>query len=207
LQRGEIDIGAKYLIGTELYSPGDVAWEEKELKGIDSSWKTYFEKCLKRHLSYLGKNNIFDRGILDQITTILAENADLLQLKSGSLLHRDFALWNILGSSDRITTLIDWDNAVIGDAADDIAIMNCFMDRAYMDHLLDAYSQTHPIDKTFNRRISFYTLRNMLWKTMIRHYMRYFDKDESFFLTKNSEGISLKEFSILKITTAIKELS
>lgn len=34
LQRGEIDIGAKYLVGTELYSPGDVAWEEKELERL-----------------------------------------------------------------------------------------------------------------------------------------------------------------------------
>lgn len=32
LERGEIDIGARYLNGTELYSPEDVAWEATELE-------------------------------------------------------------------------------------------------------------------------------------------------------------------------------
>jgi len=34
LERGEIDIGARYLNGTELYSPGDVAWEAAEFERL-----------------------------------------------------------------------------------------------------------------------------------------------------------------------------
>ncbi len=36
LQRGEIDIGARYLNGTELYSPEDVEWENGELERLVS---------------------------------------------------------------------------------------------------------------------------------------------------------------------------
>ncbi len=34
LKRGEIDVGARYLNGTELYSPEDVAWEAAELERL-----------------------------------------------------------------------------------------------------------------------------------------------------------------------------
>jgi len=177
------------------------------LKGIDLSWKVYFEKCLTKHLKYLKEKSLLPVTTIKKITELIQSNINLLDISKGSLLHRDFALWNILGSTDRIKAVIDWDDAVIGDPADDIAMVNCFMEKSYTEILMKEYTKTNKIDSQFKQRISLYTLRNMLWKTVIRHFMGYFKKDDSFFLNKNSEGLSLKDYTFKKIHTAIEELS
>jgi hypothetical protein len=75
-----------------------------------------------------------------------------------------------------------------------------------MEIMLEAYSSVSPLCESFKSRIWFYTLRNMLWKTMIRHYMGYFDRDKDFFLSKNDLNLSLKEYSLGKIEQAVKNL-
>jgi hypothetical protein len=75
-----------------------------------------------------------------------------------------------------------------------------------MENLLKSYSQIVPADEIFRRKIHFYTLRNMLWKIMIRHYMGYFDKDDQFFLNKNELNLSLKAYSLEKIKQSINAL-
>ncbi len=178
----------------------------KQLRGIDPTWRAYFHKCLENHLAYLETHRILPAGILPRIRRTLETHGELLETDRGVLLHRDFAIWNLLGSVNRIEAVIDWDDAVIGDPADDIGMVNCFMDEAYMETLLRAYARVHPVDERFRRKVSLYTLRNMLWKTVIRHYMGYFDKDSSFFLSKNSEGISLKDFGLKKIKASLEAL-
>jgi aminoglycoside phosphotransferase (APT) family kinase protein len=178
-----------------------------EIRGLDTSWADYFHKCLDRHLGYLRDHALLSARDLERVEARLARHEACLELSGGVLLHRDFALWNILGGRDRIETVIDWDDVVIGDPADDIAIVNCFHEPAYMERLLSAYGETHAVDEPFMRRVSLYTLRNMLWKIKIRHEMGYFDKDDSFFLSRNSRGITLREYSMLKVEQCLEELA
>ena len=177
------------------------------IQGLDASWEIYFHKCLDKHLAYLRDRDILTAKTVAQIEACFERNQHLLRISRGSLLHRDFALWNILGTPDSIIAVIDWDDTVVGDPADDIAIVSCFNDTSYMAQLLAAYGETQPVDESFRHRVSLYTLRNMLWKIMIRHYMGYFEKADSFFLNKNDRGVSLWEYSFHKLHTALKELT
>ncbi len=181
--------------------------EEKQICGIDPTWAAYFNKCLPKHLGYLQDKQILSAGKIRQIEQIFECRQEWLNLDAGSLLHRDFAYWNILGTQDRISAVIDWDDAVIGDPADDLGIVNCFNAPEFMRIMLESYSSSTPVDENFTHRIWLYTLRNMLWKTMIRHYMGYFDRDKKFFLNKNELNLSLKEYSLEKINQSIKNLS
>jgi aminoglycoside phosphotransferase (APT) family kinase protein len=179
---------------------------EKRICGIDPTWEAYFNKCLPKHLGYLRDKEILSAEKIRSIENIFEERRGWLNLAEGSLLHRDFAYWNILGTPDKICAVIDWDDAVIGDPADDLGIVNCFNSPGFMEILIEAYSSVSQIDENFKLRIWFYTLRNMLWKTMIRHYMGYFDRDKNFFLSKNDLNMSLKEYTLDKIDQAIKSM-
>ncbi len=184
----------------------EVLSKEKRICGIDPTWAAYFNKCLPKHLAYLQDNEILNSEMIRQIEEIFESRQAWLDLREGSLLHRDFAFWNILGTAEKITAVIDWDDAVIGDPADDLGIVNCFNSPAFMEILLEAYSSISPLGESFKSRIWFYTLRNMLWKTMIRHYMGYFGRDKDFFLSKNDLNLSLKEYSLGKIEQAVKNM-
>lgn len=176
------------------------------LQGRDGAWQDYFCKCLDQHLGYLRDREFLAGGVIQRIEKIFASRQDLLQIGKGSLLHRDFAFWNILGTVDEIKAVIDWDDTVIGDPADDLGIVNCFNNQEFMENLLAVYSLRHQVDDIFRVKIHFYTLRNMLWKAMIRHYMGYFDQDENFFLNKKDSNLSLKELTINKIMQSLEKL-
>lgn len=178
-----------------------------EIRGLDASWAEYFHTRLGRHLGYLQAHALLSDRDLGRVETVLARHREVLDLEQGVLLHRDFALWNILGLKDRIEAVIDWDDLVIGDPADDIAIVNCFHEAPHMERLLAAYGETHPVDESFMIRVSLYTLRNMLWKIMIRHELGYFDRDDSFFLSMNGRGVPLRAYSLLKVEQCLEELS
>ncbi len=179
---------------------------EARLSGRDPTWQEYFNKCLPSHLKYLRDCGLLEGPVVQQIEGLFSRHEALLNIRQGALLHRDFAYWNILGTPTEIKAVIDWDDAVIGDPADDLGIVNCFNDPDFMAILLANYSgERHPPPE-LHARIQLYTLRNMLWKAMIRHYMGYFEQDANFFLNENTAELTLKDLTILKITQSIEQL-
>lgn len=180
--------------------------ESGSFQGIDHTWAAYFNKCLARHLGYLRDHDLLSANEITRIDNAFSRHSALLDCERGSLLHRDFAYWNILGTPTSITAVIDWDDAVIGDPADDLGIVQCFNGPGYMERLLDAYTERQAVDDSFRTRIDLYTLRNMLWKTMIRHYMGYFERGKDFFLSTNEANLSLRDYSLAKIRGSLNAL-
>jgi aminoglycoside phosphotransferase (APT) family kinase protein len=95
--------------------------------------------------------------------------APLTELAEGAIVHRDVAFWNLLGERDRITAIIDWDGVVIGDPADDFGILGCFYASDVLDPVKEGYRAIRPLPEPFEIKMHLYTLRNMLWKAMVRH--------------------------------------
>ncbi len=168
----------------------DILQRNNQIKGIYQSYREYFLCCLDSHLAYLNFHSDKIREILERIP----------EPATGSLVHRDPAFWNILGKPDQIVALIDWDDAVSGDPADDLGMLWCFHDRTFMEELLAAYGD---INDEFRHRIDLHYLRNMLWKTVLRDRMGYFNKNSDFFLNTGNQ-ISLKELTYQKLNEALK---
>lgn len=59
--------------------------------------------------------------LLPELKGLVADFRPLLQLEEGCLVHKDLALWNVLGENDKISAVIDWDDAVSGDTSSKIA--------------------------------------------------------------------------------------
>lgn len=174
-----------------------------ELCGLDQSPAAYFNKRLDEHLTYLETRRLADT---ERARALLRRGLPLLDGVPGVLLHRDFAFWNLLGTPEKIVAVIDWDDAVSGDPADDFGILNCFHEKEFMETALAAYGEIRPTGESFRARVALHTLRNMLWKTVIRHRLGYFGQGEDFFLSRNELGISMKEYTLRKLSGTMDEL-
>lgn len=168
------------------------------LKGLCSSYRDYFNTRLDEHLAYLGRHEIIGRRDLENIRGILRDASPLLDLARGTLVHRDAALWNVLGTPSSVEAIIDWDDCVSGDPADDLGVLACFHDDDFMLPLIEGYGAA-ALDRSFQLRIKLHTLRNLLWKAKLRHSLGYFSRDESFFLVNSSNAKSLRQFTVDRI--------
>jgi aminoglycoside phosphotransferase (APT) family kinase protein len=178
-----------------------------EIQGLDQSHRTYFLKNLDRHLAYLHDHGLLDGEQIRAIEGRIMGLAHLTELSQGSIVHRDIALWNVLGERDRIAAIIDWDDVVIGDPADDFGILNCFYPPEMIRYVKEGYASLRPLPEPFDLRMNLYTLRNMLWKAMVRHYMGYFEETGSFYMLNADNRASLRDFTLGRIAAALAAVS
>jgi len=177
-----------------------------KLQGLDRCHSDYFDKCLDDHLGYLRDAGFLDSSKIGRIEAVFRRYSELLDIKRPSLLHKDMAFWNVLGAPDRVAAIVDWDDTVLGDPIDDLAIVRCFYDADVFEPLVAAYRRTAALPEDFTTRLWLYVLRNMLWKAKIRHFMGYFQMDESFFIRSRENRDSLEAFTHKRIDMAIDKL-
>jgi fructosamine-3-kinase len=175
------------------------------LCGPHSSYADYFHLRLEEHLHFLTK-----RGFLTNADEILAEienHRALLDLAPGCLVHKDLALWNILGTQDQIAAFIDFDDAISGDPMDDLSLLACFHDAAFLQRAFEGYQSVRALPEHYQRRFWLHLLRNMIVKAVIRVGAGYFDRDDGFFLIgSGSSGSNLREMTLSRLASALRGL-
>ena len=90
---------------------------------IGSAHADYFHLRLDEHLSFLVARSFLTAKQRDDIVSEIENHRSLLQLASGCLVHKDLALWNVLGTRDHIAAFIDFDDAISGDPMDDLSLI------------------------------------------------------------------------------------
>jgi len=176
------------------------------VRGLDRCYADYFGKRLDDHLGYLAHHGLLSSEDNGRVVAAFAASAPLLELSGGVLVHRDAAYWNLLGTPRRITALVDWDDAVSGDPTDDLGMLSCFHDDAFMDRLLAAYLDGAPPPAAFRARIGLHWLRNMLWKAKLRHALGYFEQGREFFLNAPGADGTLRERTLAGLHRALNRL-
>ncbi len=175
------------------------------LCGPHFSYADYFQLRLEEHLHFLAK-----RGFLANTDEILAEienHRALLNLDAGCLVHKDLALWNILGTCDQISAFIDFDDAISGDPMDDLSLLACFHDAAFLQRAFEGYQSMRALPEYHLRRFWLHLVRNMIVKAVIRVGAGYFDRDDGFFLIgSGSSGASLRETTQSRLALALQGL-
>ena len=178
---------------------------DEQLRGYRSSYADYFHLRLDEHLHFLKT-----RGFLANTNEILAEienHRALLDLPQGCLVHKDLALWNILGTRDAIAAFIDFDDAISGDQMDDLSLLACFHDAAFLQRAFEGYQSIRSLPEHHLRRFWLHLLRNMIVKAVIRVGAGYFDRDDGFFLIgSGSSGASLREITLSRLALALRGL-
>lgn len=180
---------------------------KKTLCGFHSAYQTHFNLRLAEHLNFLVSHAFLNNHERDLFSRVLAEHQSLLDLKTGCLVHKDLALWNILGTESELKAFIDFDDAISGDPMDDISLLACFHDAAFVQKALEGYTSTRPLPPEYRRRFWMHLVRNMIVKSVIRVGAGYFERDSSFFLIGNtSSGETFKTFTRTRLLRALEGL-
>jgi len=192
------------------YGPFDpeILRNEDRLQGFHAEYEDYFFLHLDRHLDILTARHFLDRGDAEKLREAIETHRDLLRLKGGCLVHKDLALWNILGTADEILAFIDWDDSISGDPMDDLSLLGCFYDGAVLARALQGYAAVRSLPPEYRRRFWLHLLRNMIVKAVIRVESGYFDRDDSFFLIgSGSNGTDLKTATYARLMAALDGLN
>ncbi len=181
--------------------------ERATLKGYHNSYSGYFNLNLGRHLKALREGDFIDEVEESKIIDVIESRHDLLNLKQGCLVHKDLALWNILGPSDGVAAYIDWDDAIAGDPMDDVSLIACFHGADTVARVLEGYGRIQPLPSDYEARVWLHFLRNMIIKSVIRVGASYFDKDLDFFLIgSKSSGEDFKTETKTRLHNAVEGL-
>lgn len=194
----------------EGYGPynSEILRTEGRLKGLLPTYRDYYMLNMEKHLAFLVQHSFIEREMAYNITRAVASNSDHLDISQGCLVHKDLALWNILGTENEIKAVIDWDDAISGDPTDDLSLMGCFHSGLEINSLIKGYQSIKPLPESFLKRFWLHLMRNMLFKSVIRVGAGYFNKNNNFFLI-NSEsggGESLRDFTLNRIMLAYEGL-
>jgi fructosamine-3-kinase len=169
------------------------------------SYADYFHLRLDEHLRFLTQ-----RGFLPYAAEFLTEienHRALLDLAPGCLVHKDLALWNILGTERQISDFIDFDDSIAGDSMDDLSLLACFHDAAFLRQAFEGYQSVRTLPEQHQRRFWLHLLRNMIVKAVIRVGAGYFDRDDGFFLIgSGSSGSNLREMTLSRLALALRGL-
>lgn len=200
------EIGASVARWQAVRPPGFGILDD-ELHGFHPAYADYFHLRLDEHLRFLVERAFLSpdqrREILNEVSTHEA----LLNLEGGCLVHKDLALWNILGSPDHIAAYIDFDDAISGDPMDDLSLLACFHDAAFLHRAFEGYESIRPLPDHHLRRFWLHLLRNMIVKSVIRVGAGYFDRDDGFFLIgSGSSGTRLRETTLSRLSLALRGL-
>jgi fructosamine-3-kinase len=196
-------------IRPEGFGPFDPAhWRSAQrLSAFHSSYPAYFGLRLDQHLGFLVERGFLTHEQRRGLALAIDDHQHLLRLDQGCLVHKDLALWNILGSADAIAAFIDFDDAISGDPMDDLSLLGCFHDGAFLARAIEGYQSIRPLPDEHRRRFWLHLLRNMIVKSVIRVGAGYFDRDDGFFLIgAGSSGQDLREFTLARLQAALQGL-
>ncbi len=177
------------------------------LRGFHRTYADYFHLHLDRHLRFLEDSGFLSNKEKQAMEDAVARHQSLLDLPQGCLVHKDLALWNILGSETEIAAFIDFDDTIAGDPMDDLSLLACFHEPAVIERALAGYAAVRPLPQHHERRLALHLLRNMIVKAVIRVGAGYFDRSSSFFLiASGGNGADLRTFTKERLATALQAL-
>lgn len=194
-------------VAVDGYGPFQPGAQNSPLRGYHRDYTSYFWLHLDRHLNFLSSQQFLTSTQADEIHREIQAHASLLDLPCGCLVHKDLALWNILGTPQRIAAFIDWDDAISGDPMDDLSLLGCFYPGDIIHEALAGYVRFKPLPAEHRRRFWLHLLRNMLVKAVIRVGAGYFDRTDGFFLIgSGSTGADLRTSTQTRIAKALQGL-
>lgn len=180
---------------------------DDSLSGCHGTYAGYFHLRLDEHLAFLVKRGFLTAEQHQDIAIEIENHRALLDLDRGCFVHKDLALWNILGSETRIAAFIDFDDSICGDPMDDLSLLACFHDAKFLNRAFEGYASIRPLPADHLRRFWLHLLRNMIVKAVIRVGAGYFDRDSAFFLIgSGSSGAGLRDFTLARLDLALNGL-
>jgi len=191
------------------FGPFDLdAWREgRGLIAFHADYPAYYRLRLEDHLGFLVSRSFLSAERADEIRNVIDAHAGALRLDRGVLVHKDLALWNVLGTPESAVAFIDFDDAISGDPMDDLSLLACFHNAAFLEQAFAGYASERALPEDWRSRFWLHLLRNLIVKAVIRVGAGYFERDSGFFLIgSGTSGADLRRFTEKRIATSLRGL-
>lgn len=176
-------------------------------KAYHRNYESYFRLRLEEHLQYLADKQFLSPPETNRIEHAINCHSGLLQFSSGCFVHKDLALWNVLGSPATVEAFIDFDDAISGDPLDDLSLLACFHNAEFVSDAIRGYQTVRALPEDHRRRLWLHLLRNMIVKSVIRIGAGYFEQSQGLFLFGSGDsGRDFEIFTKKRLITAVSGL-
>lgn len=162
----------------------ETLFNEGKINGLSDSWSDYILLNLDAHLDFLLINKGISKKEYKIIKKLFQENSRFITCikKDISLIHGDIASHNIFVRNNKVTEIIDWEDALPGDPLFDMAMFISFyrMDE-FSSPLLEGYKEIRDIDinEIFYKKLWLYYLRIVIAKGVLRFKLKYDEPGKS----------------------------
>jgi aminoglycoside phosphotransferase (APT) family kinase protein len=151
----------------------DTFYETGNLTGSAPSWRDFIEANLESHVREAYDNHALDARTRDFVLMLFARRRDChTDTCCRSLLHGDIGSHNIFFALDRgkprMTAVIDWEDALVGDPVFDVAsFASFFRMHQFLGAFLRGYREVSTTwDDDFEERLWTYYVRILLAKAL-----------------------------------------
>jgi fructosamine-3-kinase len=146
-------------------------------QGIHVSWTDYIMLRLEEHVALCRDIGALNASEQITILNLFKQYEFLFKNAQSSLLHGDVGNQNFLSDDgERITALVDWEDAMAGDPIFEIAFWGTFFRDYMLKAFLEGYTAVSPLPDDFKLRYWIYYLRIALSKTVHRFRFGYTDR-------------------------------
>ncbi|MXZ11206.1 MAG: aminoglycoside phosphotransferase family protein [Gemmatimonadetes bacterium] len=148
--------------------------DDEGLRGLHRDWRDYMMLNLEAHVAGCRAIGAITSGQSEAILEIFTDHAAVCVDVPMRLLHGDLGNHNIFVQNNAVVALIDWEDALIGDPAFDVAMWLTFHPPRRYAAFLQGYGPAAQ-DDGFRLRCALSFLRIALSKTVHRHRFAYPD--------------------------------
>jgi aminoglycoside phosphotransferase (APT) family kinase protein len=141
--------------------------------GVLESWPDYLRLHLDNHLEICEELKAISPRERRMIDSLLLEAEPLFKSAPCQLLHGDPGHHNVFVEEEKVSCLIDWEDAMGGDPVFDLAFWGTFTREEFREPLLAGYTEVRTLPEDFERRYWLYYLRISLSKTVHRFLFNY----------------------------------
>jgi aminoglycoside phosphotransferase (APT) family kinase protein len=145
-------------------------------RGLLKTWREYVMLNLDAHVEACRRIGAVGDEEAARIRDVFDGAADLLEGVPSRLLHGDLGAHNVLTDGERLTAIIDWEDALCGDPVFDIAYWGTFVRDEMRETFLEGYRSARALPADFERRYWLYYLRVALSKTVHRRLFGHADR-------------------------------
>jgi Ser/Thr protein kinase RdoA (MazF antagonist) len=144
--------------------------------GVQTSWREYIWLNLSDHVARCFVLNTLSGLDVETIEDFFVRAESILKTAPCRLLHGDPGHHNIFVHDEKVSCVIDWEDALAGDPVFDLAYWGTFCRDEMREPLLNGYRQVVALEDEFEIRYWLYYLRIALSKTVHRSLFSYKDR-------------------------------
>lgn len=143
----------------------------RDLEGSWPTWEGYLKHLLPDHALYTIEHQLLPANVASEVMQAFIDWRQEPAQTEGSLLHGDLNDHNLFAQDGRLTDLIDWEDALIGDPVFELAGWCCFTGHPEEEWaaFLDGYHEGTERPASFQRAFWLYYTRIALARLVQLH--------------------------------------